>query len=79
MLNTFFKKILENVSPFCGATDTQFWTSGDVSSGFQSQSGQPYSCFDGGIHVTCSIRFTSGVTPADLLVACMVAKPFSST
>ena len=21
-----------------------FWTSGDVSSGFQSQSGQPYSC-----------------------------------
>ena len=23
---------------------TLFWTSGDVSSGFQSQSGQPYSC-----------------------------------
>ena len=31
------------MSPFCGATDTLFWTSGDVSSGFQSQSGQPYS------------------------------------
>ena len=27
-----------------GATDsTLFWTSGDVSSGFQSQSGEPYS------------------------------------
>ena len=38
-----FLKFLEDVSPFCGATDTLFWTSGDVSSGFQSQSGQPYS------------------------------------
>ena len=28
---------------FLGATDTTIWTSGDVSSGFQSQSGQPYS------------------------------------
>ena len=27
----------------CGATDTLFWTSSDFSSGFQSQSGQPYS------------------------------------
>ena len=26
-----------------GATDTLFWTSSDVSPGFQSQSGQPYS------------------------------------
>ena len=26
-----------------GATDTLFWTSGDVPSGFQSQSVQPYS------------------------------------
>ena len=41
----FSKKILEDMSPFCGATDNQFWTSGDVSSGFQSQSGQPYSNF----------------------------------
>ena len=29
--------------PFYGATDTLFCTSGDVSSGFQSQSGMPYS------------------------------------
>ena len=33
---TFFKKkFLEDMSPFCGATDTPVWTSGDVSSGFQ--------------------------------------------
>ena len=25
-----------------GATDTSVWTSGNVSSGFKSQSGQPY-------------------------------------
>ena len=28
-----------------------------------------------GICVTCSLRFTSGVTSADLLAACMAAKP----
>ena len=38
----FYKKILEDISPFCGATDTPVWTSSDVSSGLQSQSGQPY-------------------------------------
>ena len=36
--NFFKKKSLEDISPFCGATDTP-----DVSSGFQSQCGQPYS------------------------------------
>ena len=35
-----------------------FWTSGDISSGFQSQLG-------GGICITCSLRFTSGITPLD--------------
>ena len=46
-----------------------FWTSGDVCRGFQSQGG-----------VTCTLsclrailRFISGATPADLLVASMVA------
>ena len=29
---------------FLGPLIPLFWTSGDVSSGFQSQSGQPYSC-----------------------------------
>ena len=38
-------KKLEGISsPFCGATDIPFWTSGDVSSGFQSQNRQPFSC-----------------------------------
>ena len=29
---------------FVGPLIRLFWTSGDVSSGYQSQSGQPYSC-----------------------------------
>ena len=33
----------------------------------------------GGVCVTCSLRFTSGVTPADLLVASMAAELVSST
>ena len=45
-----------------------FWTSGDVSSGFQS--------LGGGIHDICSLRFTSGETLADLLVAGMAADRF---
>ena len=53
-----------------------FWTYGDVSSVFQSQSGQPYSHFGGG-HIDCmSLKFTSGVTHADPLVASMVAELF---
>ena len=54
-----------------------FWTSGDISSGFQSQSGQPYS-FGRGVCVTCSLRFTSGVTSANFLVVSMVAELISS-
>ena len=58
---------IENTSPFCGVVNILFWTSGDVSSGFQSQSGQP---LDGGVCITHSLRFTSFETPTDLLVAC---------
>ena len=36
---SFFKKNLVDTCPFIGPL---FWTSGDVSSGFQSQSGQSY-------------------------------------
>ena len=50
-----------------------FWTSGDVSSGFRSQSGQPCLSF-GDVHVTCSLRFTSSATPANLLAANMAAQ-----
>ena len=38
-----FLKFLEDMGPFCGSLMTLFWTSGDVSCGFQSQSGRPYS------------------------------------
>ena len=30
--------IVNDMSPFCWATDTLFWTCSDISSGFQSQS-----------------------------------------
>ena len=36
------------------------------------------SALGGGIHFTHSLRFTSGVTPADLLAASMTAEPISS-
>ena len=49
---------------------------GDVSSGFQS--GQPHWHF-AEAHVTCYLRLTSGVTPADLLTASMAAEWVSST
>ena len=35
-------KEMEDRSPFCRPLILLFWTSSDVSSGFQSQSGQPY-------------------------------------
>ena len=52
-----------------GATGNPlFWISGDVSSGFQSKSGLPYSHFRDECNVR-SPRFTSGATLADLLAA----------
>ena len=39
----FFPKFLEDISPFAGPLIPLFWTSGNFS-GFQSQSGQSYSC-----------------------------------
>ena len=41
----FFLKFLLDTCPFLGPLIPLFRTSGDVSSGFQSQSGQPYSNF----------------------------------
>ena len=54
-----------------------FWTSDDVSSGFKARVGSALFKLSGGKHcyVTHSLRFTSGVTPADLLVASMVTEP----
>ena len=41
----FFLKFLLGTCPFLGPLIPLFRTSGDISSGFQSQSGQPYSNF----------------------------------
>ena len=52
-LDLLFKKFLEDISSFYGATDIivlNFW---DVSSGFQSQTGQPL----GGKHGSLAILF----------------------
>ena len=73
------EKFLEDISPFCGATDTpvlDFWwcllwvLKPEWAASFT---------LGRGVCVTCSLRFTSGVMTADLLVASMAAKPFSST
>ena len=62
---TFGKIFLEDISPFVGSLIPLFCTSGDVFSGFQIESGQPYS-YLAEVCVTCSLRFTSGATPANL-------------
>ena len=73
-----WKKFLEDINPFSGATDSPFWASGNICPGLQSQGGFP--CL-GALSPGCNgfLRFRSGVTPADLLVASMVAKPFWTT
>ena len=46
LLSHYFSKmniVLVETCPFMGPLIPQFWTSGDVSSGFQSLGGQPYS------------------------------------
>ena len=66
----FFLKFLADTCPFLGPLVPLFWISGDVSSGFQSQSGFcliRYFC--GGECNVHSPRFTSGATLADLLAA----------
>ena len=66
----FFLKFLADTCPFLGPLVPLFWISGDVSSGFQSQSGFcliRYFC--GGKCNVHSPRFTSGATLADLLAA----------
>ena len=75
-LEPFFKKeILEDIPPFCGPLISLFWTSGDICSGFQNQSGS--STLRASL-LLCNRfpRFTSGATPADLLAASMAVKPF---
>ena len=62
-----FLKFLADTCPFLGPLVPLFWISGDISSGFQSQSGFcliRYFC--GGECNIHSPRFTSGATLADL-------------
>ena len=73
----FKKKNLGEYKSFLvGPLIPLFWTSGDISSLFQRVSSL---ILGGGIHDTHSLRFTSGVTPADLLVASLEAELFSTT
>ena len=66
----FFKKFLADTCLILGPLVPLFWISGDVSSGFQSQSGFCLICyFCGGECNVHSPRFTSGATLADLLAA----------
>ena len=64
------------MSPFCGATDTPildfWWRLLWVS---KPEWVLPYSSLvEAYVYVTCSLRFTSGTTPADLSAASMAAK-----
>ena len=72
----FFFKCLEDMSPFCGATDTPildfWWHLLWVS---KPKWVLPYSSLAEAYVIKHSLRFTSGVTPADLLAASMAVEP----
>ena len=75
----FLKENLEDTSPFCGVTDTpvlDFWLCLLWVSKLEWAA---LFTHDRGTCVTSSLRFTSGVTPADLLEASMAAEPISFT
>ena len=61
--------------PFLGPLVPLFWTSGDVCSGYQSQSGQPYSHL-AEVYMICSRRFISGATPFPVYMASIAAGHF---
>ena len=66
---------------FVGPLIHRFWTSGDISSGFQSQSGQPYSHLAEVymLHIPRDLPANLLAGTADLLAGSISAKPFSST
>ena len=70
VLESFFFKFLADTCPFLVPLVPLFWISGDISSGFQSQSGLPY-LHCGGERNVYSPRSTSGATLADLLAVGM--------
>ena len=62
---------------YFGVTGTL--ASGDVSSGFQSQSGFCLICICGGKFNGHSLRYTSGATPAELLQHCELIQSIDLT
>ena len=74
----FLKKIFVGQVLLVGPLIPLFWTSGDVSPGFQSQ-GRSLACMP--LSPACNefLRFTSCVTPADCIEVSMAAEPFRST
>ena len=75
--SSFFLKFLVDTCPILGPLVPLFWISGDVSSGFQSQSGFfLIRFFCGGENDVHSLRSTSSVTPANLLAAGITATYF---
>ena len=74
-----FFLFLEDTSPFYRETDTpvlEFWW---CLLWVSKPEWTALFVFSGGILVTHTLRFTSGATPADHLVASIAAKPFSPT
>ena len=78
-IKVVFLNFLEDTSPFCGSTDTivlDFWSHLLWVSKLEWA---VLFTFGVGIGVTCSLRSTSVVTPANLLAANMAADPIIST
>ena len=76
-INTIYY-FFKNISSFWGPLIPQFWTSADVSPGFQSRVCPSLVCF---LIPVCNGFFISisSATPAGLLVASTVVNPFQST
>ena len=69
LLLFFFVNYSEDINLFVKLLVPLFWTSGDVYPGFKA-SGDPLTCVFCHMYVM-GYRFTSGATPADILVAGM--------
>ena len=68
-------KNLADLGALCGATNTIVWTSGDIYPGIQSEGGFPH------LHALFPahngfLRFNSGATLSDILVASMAVELF---
>ena len=76
----FFKKCLgEHRSPFCWVTDTPILNFSWHILWVSKPQWAALFVFGRCVYVTCSLKFTSSMTPADLMVASMATEPFSST